>query len=92
VVFLEANLPFIVVKYDQVLLSGHANPRPNPVKSVYYKFVSMSRTEVTFPPEMLPKAEDPETAQVILCPSHQAAGLAPSPLTAYQLSRLPKLH
>ncbi len=27
----------------------------------------MSRTQVTYPPEMLPKASDPKTAEVIVC-------------------------
>jgi hypothetical protein len=27
----------------------------------------MSRVDVTYPPEMLPRASDPETAEVIVC-------------------------
>lgn len=57
----------------------------------------MSRTVVTYPPDMLPKASDPESAQVIVCHSPkgdapvQAAVLMHSLLMAHRLSVRTKL-
>jgi hypothetical protein len=52
----------------------------------------MSRTEVTYPAGMLPKALDPEMAEVIVCqpPQIEAGDLPRSVMVNYQLSQRTK--
>ena len=61
----EANLPFIILKYNKILL-GHAGYLRVVLVALTKEELSMRRYNVTYPPEMLPKSDHPETAEVII--------------------------
>jgi hypothetical protein len=94
----EVNFPFTIMKYHNVLLTCYLNLHLIRGTLNIAGFAQMSRFTVTYPPEMLPDAFDPETAEVVVLEAGPNEALLATIFTAHspqftrQLPRRSWLH